>query len=101
PRHGKQGADDQEPPTPGRPGAGRQRRAKVPPMITVNARSYSLAHQPTVVVCVDGCEPDYIAQAVAHGHVPWLKEVLASGTTLVADCVIPSFTNPNNLSIVT
>jgi len=33
--------------------------------------------------------------------VPWLKEVLATGTTLVADCVIPSFTNPNNLSIVT
>jgi len=70
-------------------------------MITVNGRRYALAHQPIVVVCVDGCEPDYIAQAVAHGHVPWLKEVLASGTTLVADCVIPSFTNPNNLSIVT
>jgi phosphonoacetate hydrolase len=57
--------------------------------------------RPLVVVCVDGCEPDYIAQAVAHGHVPWLKEVLATGTVLVADCVIPSFTNPNNLSIVT
>jgi phosphonoacetate hydrolase len=70
-------------------------------MITVNGRRYALAHEPTVVVCVDGCEPDYIAQAVAHGHVPWLKEVLASGTVLVADCVIPSFTNPNNLSIVT
>jgi phosphonoacetate hydrolase len=70
-------------------------------MISVNGRSYRLAHQPTVVVCVDGCEPDYIAQAVAHGHVPWFKEVLAAGTVLVADCVIPSFTNPNNLSIVT
>ena len=46
-------------------------------MIDVNGRRYRLAHQPTVVVCVDGCEPDYIAQAVAHGHVPWLKEVLA------------------------
>ena len=70
-------------------------------MIEVNQRSYRLAHQPTVVVCVDGCEPDYIAQAVAHDHVPWLKEVLATGTALTADCVIPSFTNPNNLSIVT
>ncbi len=70
-------------------------------MITVNGRSYALAHRPTVVVCVDGCEPDYIAQAVAHGHVPWLERVLATGTVLVADCVIPSFTNPNNLSIVT
>lgn len=57
--------------------------------------------QPTVVVCVDGCEPDYIAQAVAHGQMPWMQQVLAGGTALLADCVIPSFTNPNNLSIVT
>ncbi|HEY5323218.1 MAG TPA: phosphonoacetate hydrolase [Caldimonas sp.] len=70
-------------------------------MIEINARPYRLARQPTVVVCVDGCEPDYIAQAVAHGHTPWMKEVLATGTVLTADCVIPSFTNPNNLSIVT
>jgi len=70
-------------------------------MITVNNRSYRLPHKPTVVVCVDGCEPDYIAHAVAHGRMPWLAQVLAEGTALVADCVIPSFTNPNNLSIVT
>jgi len=70
-------------------------------MITVNHRGYALPNRPTVVVCVDGCEPEYIAQAVAHGRVPWLASVLAGGTVLVADCVIPSFTNPNNLSIVT
>ncbi len=70
-------------------------------MINVNNRSYAPPKQPTVVVCVDGCEPDYIAQAVAHGKMPWLERVLAEGTVLVADCVIPSFTNPNNLSIVT
>ncbi len=70
-------------------------------MLHVNARSYELPKHPTVVVCVDGCEPDYIAQAVAHGHAPWLARTLASGTALIADCVIPSFTNPNNLSIVT
>ena len=70
-------------------------------MISVNQRNYRLPTPPTVVVCVDGCEPDYIAQAVAHGRTPWLKRVLAEGTVLVADCVIPSFTNPNNLSIVT
>ena len=70
-------------------------------MLKVNNRSYRLPQQPTVVVCVDGCEPDYIAQAVAHGHMPWLKGVLATGTALLADCVMPSFTNPNNLSIVT
>jgi phosphonoacetate hydrolase len=72
-----------------------------PTTINVNARDYRTPTAPTVVVCVDGCEPDYIAQAVAHGRMPWLKRVLAEGTALIADCVIPSFTNPNNLSIVT
>jgi phosphonoacetate hydrolase len=70
-------------------------------MLDVNKRGYKLPAQPTVVVCVDGCEPDYLAQAVAAGRMPWLKRTLAQGTGLVADCVVPSFTNPNNLSIVT
>ena len=70
-------------------------------MLDVNGRRYALPRQPTVVVCVDGCEPDYLAQAVAGGHMPWLKRTLAEGTALIADCVVPSFTNPNNLSIVT
>ena len=69
--------------------------------LSVNNRSYALPRQSVVVVCVDGCEPDYLGQAVAGGHMPWLKRVLAQGTGLVADCVVPTFTNPNNLSIVT
>ncbi|HEY1874894.1 MAG TPA: phosphonoacetate hydrolase [Steroidobacteraceae bacterium] len=69
--------------------------------IEVNGRSYRLPERPVAVVCVDGCEPDYIAQAVAAGHMPWMKGVLARGSSVIADCVIPSFTNPNNLSIVT
>jgi phosphonoacetate hydrolase len=69
--------------------------------VEVNGRAYRLPEQPAVVVCVDGCEPDYIAQAVAGGHMPWMKRVLGSGSAVIADCVIPSFTNPNNLSIVT
>ena len=70
-------------------------------MLEVNARRYALPKAPTVIVCVDGCEPDYLAQATFDGHMPWMKRVLAEGTALVADCVVPSFTNPNNLSIVT
>ncbi len=69
--------------------------------VEVNQRSYRLPERPAVVVCVDGCEPDYIAQAVAGGHMPWMKQVLSRGAAVVADCVMPSFTNPNNLSIVT
>jgi phosphonoacetate hydrolase len=74
-------------------------------MLDVNGRRYALPQHPTVVVCVDGCEPDYLAQAVAGGHTPWLARTLAdsgkNGTGLIADCVVPTFTNPNNLSIVT
>jgi phosphonoacetate hydrolase len=61
-------------------------------MLTVNQRSYRPPTASTVVVCVDGCEPDYLGQAVATGHMPWLKRTLAEGTGIVADCVVPSFT---------
>jgi phosphonoacetate hydrolase len=69
--------------------------------IEVNSRTYHLPERPSIVVCVDGCDPQYIAQAVSGGHMPWMKRVLAAGAAVIADCVIPSFTNPNNLSIVT
>ncbi len=71
------------------------------PELNVNQRTYRVPAQPTAVVCVDGCEPDYLGQAVAQGQMPWLARTLREGTGLVADCVVPSFTNPNNLSIVT
>ena len=70
-------------------------------LFEVNGRRYALPRQPTVIICVDGCEPDYIAQAVAGGQMPFMKRVLSEGTALIGDCVVPSFTNPNNLSIVT
>src|SRR5512139_1335766 len=69
--------------------------------IAVNGRRYRLPRQPTVVVCVDGSEPGYIERAVEAGRAPWFGKVLTEGTNLLADCVVPSFTNPNNLSIVT
>ncbi len=54
------------------------------------------------MVCIDGSEPDYIEQAVTTGVMPWIQQVIASqGTEMRVDCVIPSFTNPNNMSIVT
>lgn len=70
-------------------------------MIEVNQRRYAMPRATTVVMCIDGCEPDYIAQAVAAGRMPTMQRWLAEGTALFADCVVPSFTNPNNLSIVT
>src|SRR5690242_4011378 len=69
--------------------------------ITVNGRTYAWPAQPLVVVCVDGSEPGYIEAAVAAGQAPFFARILKSGTSRLADCVVPSFTNPNNLSIVT
>jgi len=69
--------------------------------VNANGRDYRLPARPVVVVCVDGCEPDYITQAIQAGVAPYLKRMLQGGTSLVGDCVVPSFTNPNNLSIVT
>ena len=70
-------------------------------MVAVNGRSYRWPQRTVVVVCVDGCEPEYINQAIAAGRTPYLAALRESGTCLTADCVVPSFTNPNNLSIVT
>ncbi|MBP6018309.1 MAG: phosphonoacetate hydrolase [Burkholderiaceae bacterium] len=69
--------------------------------LRVNDRNYQKPQQPVVIVCVDGCEPDYITQAVQAGVAPFFKSLFESGTSLIGDCVVPSFTNPNNLSIVT
>ncbi|TAJ40925.1 MAG: phosphonoacetate hydrolase [Reyranella sp.] len=69
--------------------------------IAVNGRTYRLPKQPVVVVCIDGSEPGYIERAVEAGRAPWFAKVLKQGTSLIGDCVVPSFTNPNNLSIVT
>ncbi len=70
--------------------------------ITVNGRRYTLPSRPVVVVCVDGCESDYITQAIEAGAMPFMKSMFArGGACLSGDCVVPSFTNPNNLSIVT
>jgi phosphonoacetate hydrolase len=71
------------------------------PAVSVNGRNYAWPDRPLVVVCVDGSEPAYMEQAMAHGAMPELAQMLERGANLRADCVIPGFTNPNNLSIVT
>ena len=69
--------------------------------IDVNGRPYRWPVAPTVVVCIDGSAPAYIEEAVQAGVAPYLQRITTQGCDLRADCVVPSFTNPNNLSIVT
>ena len=68
-------------------------------MLSVNGRSYRRPSGPVVVVCVDGCEYDYLTEAARAGVAPFIGAMLEHGA--IADCVVPTFTNPNNLSIVT
>jgi phosphonoacetate hydrolase len=70
-------------------------------MVTVNGRSYRWPHAPTVVICCDGSDPAYTDEATTRGLMPNLARFVAEGAGLRALSVIPSFTNPNNLSIVT
>jgi phosphonoacetate hydrolase len=66
----------------------------------VNGRDYRLPDRPAVVICLDGCEPAYIDTALAAGVMPALADMLAKGGTRhLAQSAMPSFTNPNNLSI--
>ncbi|WP_316154297.1 phosphonoacetate hydrolase [Cupriavidus sp. BIC8F] len=69
--------------------------------IQVNGHHYQLPARPTVIVCIDGCEQEYINLAVQAGATPFFASLAKRGTVLTGDCVVPSFTNPNNLSIVT
>jgi phosphonoacetate hydrolase len=69
--------------------------------ITVNGRSYNWPPRPLVVICCDGSEPAYMEVAMQEGLMPNLKRIIAKGENRRGHSVIPSFTNPNNLSIVT
>jgi phosphonoacetate hydrolase len=70
-------------------------------MVTVNGRDYRWPKAPLVVICCDGTEPAYMEIALARGLMPHLEEIIGRGENLRALSAMPSFTNPNNLSIVT
>ncbi|WP_179402990.1 phosphonoacetate hydrolase [Burkholderia guangdongensis] len=74
---------------------------ETPVSVEVNGRRYNWMSRPVVVVCVDGCAYEYLEEAAEAGVAPFLRTLLKPGTALKGDCVVPSFTNPNNLSIVT
>ncbi len=69
--------------------------------LRVNGRTYGWPVEPVVVICLDGCAPAYLGEAIEAGVMPWLAAARRRGTDRVAECVIPSFTNPNNVAIVT
>jgi phosphonoacetate hydrolase len=69
--------------------------------VTANDRTYPAPRACAIAICLDGCEPAYLDVAIAEGLMPNLKRIRETGTDRLAHSVIPSFTNPNNLSIAT
>jgi len=72
-----------------------------PTSVVVNGRTYRHPEAPTIVICIDGSEPGYIERAIEAGVAPTFARFMKAGANLIAECVIPSFTNPNNISIIT
>lgn len=71
------------------------------PGVSVNGRRYRLPQQATVIICFDGCDPAYIERGIADGVLPTIAAFREQGFFASADAVVPTFTNPNNASIVT
>ena len=68
-------------------------------MPRVNGRDYHLPGAPAVGICIDGCDPAYLEAAA--GSMPHLRGMIASGCSGLAQAAVPSYTNPNNVAILT
>lgn len=72
-----------------------------PVNVSVNGRNYAWPRVTAIAICLDGCEPAYLDEAIKAGLMPALVKIKEKGTVRMAHSVIPSFTNPNNMSIAT
>lgn len=70
-------------------------------MVNVNGVKYRWPKQPVVVVCIDGGDPAYFRQFLADGSIPNIACFMKQGFSVVAEGTVPSFTCPNNMSIIT
>ena len=70
--------------------------------LSINNREYpSTLNQTSIVICLDGSQKEYIDEASKLNLTPNLDDIIQKGENLMAHSAIPSFTNPNNISIVT
>lgn len=71
------------------------------PYVTINGKSYRQPERPVVVVCIDGGDPEYLQHFMADGALPNIQRFVQEGYSTVATGSMPSFTCPNNMSIIT
>ena len=67
----------------------------------LNDISYSWPKKPLALVCIDGGDPEYIEAGLRDGIIPNIDRFMKEGFYKVAQGSMPSFTCPNNMSIVT
>ncbi len=69
---------------------------------TVNGRTYRVPNRPVLAICADGWDPAYVEDALARDLMPRLAGALrAGGVSTHGRAQVPTFTNPNNVTIVT
>lgn len=72
-----------------------------PTAVDVNGRRYRLPQRPVAVLCLDGWDPSYMEVSLAAGDIPAIAACRDAGHVGRAASAMPSFTNPNNVSLVT
>jgi len=70
-------------------------------VVDVNGVKYRWPKRPVAVVCIDGGDPAYLRQFLADGSIPNIARFMKQGFSVVAEGTMPSFTCPNNMSIIT
>ncbi len=69
--------------------------------VHLNGTEYRRSARPVAVVCIDGGDPAYIERGLEAGMLPTTARFVRDGFSAIADGTMPSFTCPNNLSLVT
>lgn len=69
--------------------------------MTLAGRTYAVPSAPTVVVCVDGFDPEYLDCGMRDGILPNMERFCANGFLTPAAACMPTLSLPNNMAIVT
>ena len=70
--------------------------------LVINNREYPSTFSKTaIVICLDGSQKEYLEEASKLNLTPNIDALISNGQSLLVHSAIPSFTNPNNISIVT
>ena len=71
------------------------------PAVDVNGTGYRWPGRPVAVVCIDGGDPAYLHEYLKDGSIPNIARFMREGFSAIAEGTVPSFTCPNNMSIIT